>query len=83
MDCVVTTFLKYLEDSSKRLEQGIILRASKTGRKELTSEDKDYKKGQIPQYVYIEGVRYNKKNLEEISNKVLEICNLRPKKKNK
>ena len=49
----------------------------------LTSEDRDYKKGQIPQYVYIEGVRYNKKNLEEISNKVLEICNLRPKKKNK
>ena len=39
MDSVVVTFLKYLEDSSKRLEQGIILRASKTGRRELNSED--------------------------------------------
>jgi len=39
MDSVVVTFLKYLEDSSKRIENEIILRATKVGRKELTNED--------------------------------------------
>ena len=50
---------------------------------DVSNEEKEYKRGNIPQYIYIEGVKYNKKDLENISNKVLEICNWRPKKKNK